>query len=98
MSSYLPWFYKMIFNLLNQANHISRCLFYNIYMSFLFFQVKKLGEATMYLAKEAAPHIRREGSRLLPKSLKQSKEGEGKSTVDSVIEVAASGLHGKNFI
>ena len=63
-------------------------------LSFLSILVKKLGEATMYLAREAAPHIRREGSKLLPKSIKQSNKSEGKSTVDSVIEVAASGLQG----
>ncbi|XP_052794944.1 spartin-like [Mya arenaria] len=55
--------------------------------------VTKLGQATMYLAKEAAPHIRRQGGKYMPKSLKEEKK-EGKSTIDSVLEVAASGLHG----
>ena len=56
--------------------------------------VTKLGEATMALAREAAPHIRKQGEKYLPKSLKEQ-SGEGKSTVDSVIEVAASGLKGR---
>ena len=59
-----------------------------------FVSVSKLGQATMALAREAAPHIRKQGEKYLPKSLKES-SGEGKSKVDSVIEVAASGLKGK---
>ena len=46
----------------------------------------------MALAREAAPHIRRQGEKMLPQSLKSS--SEGKSKMDGVIEVAASGLKG----
>lgn len=56
--------------------------------------VSKLGQATMALAKEAAPHIRKQGEKYLPKSLKPS-DGDGKSKFDGVLEVAASGLHGR---
>ncbi|XP_053389247.1 spartin-like [Mercenaria mercenaria] len=55
--------------------------------------VSKLGQATMALAKEAAPHIRKQGEKLIPKSMKQT-ESDGKSKLDSVLEVAASGLKG----
>lgn len=48
----------------------------------------------MALAKEAAPHIRKQGEKLLPKSLKQL-DNDGKSKLDGVLEVAASGLHGE---
>ena len=47
----------------------------------------------MALAREAAPHIRRKGEKCLPNSLME-KKGHGKSTMDSVLEVAASGLQG----
>ncbi|KAL4229931.1 Spartin [Mactra antiquata] len=55
--------------------------------------VTKLGQATMALAREAAPHIRKQGEKMLPKSLKTT-DGDGKSKFDGVLEVAASGLHG----
>lgn len=57
------------------------------------FIVTKLGQATMALAREAAPHIRKQGEKILPKSMKDS-SSDGKSTMDGVIEVAASGLKG----
>lgn len=57
------------------------------------FIVTKLGQATMALAREAAPHIRKQGEKYLPKSLKEQ-SSDGKSTMDGVIEVAASGLKG----
>ena len=47
----------------------------------------------MALAREAAPHIRKQGEKILPKSMKDS-SSDGKSTMDGVIEVAASGLKG----
>lgn len=55
--------------------------------------VTKLGQATMALAREAAPHIKKHGQRILPQSLKQT-DSDGKSKFDGVLEVAASGLHG----
>lgn len=57
------------------------------------FIVTKLGQATMALAREAAPHIRKQGEKILPKSMKEP-SADGKSTMDGVIEVAASGLKG----
>lgn len=47
----------------------------------------------MALAREAAPHIRKQGEKILPKSMKEP-SADGKSTMDGVIEVAASGLKG----
>lgn len=61
------------------------------------FIVSKLGQATMALAREAAPHIRRQGEKILPKSVKQS-DGQGKSKLDSVLEVAASGIQGAGTV
>lgn len=55
------------------------------------FIVNKLGEATVALGKQLAPHIRQKGEKILPKSLKRK---DSKSSIDAVIEVAASGLHG----
>ncbi|XP_076468252.1 spartin-like [Babylonia areolata] len=55
------------------------------------FIVTKLGEATMALGRQIAPHIRKKGEKLLPKSVTTEKN---KSTMDGVMEVAASGLHG----
>ncbi|XP_052251062.1 spartin-like [Dreissena polymorpha] len=55
--------------------------------------VSKLGQATMALARHAAPHICRQGEKVLPKSLTENK-GEGKSTINSILEVAASGVQG----
>ena len=46
----------------------------------------------MALGRQVAPHIRKKGEELMPKSMKSEKS---KSTLDGVIEVAASGLQGK---
>lgn len=51
----------------------------------------KLGKATMALAKQMAPHIRKGGENLLPQS---AKSVESRSKIDSIVEVAASGLKG----
>ena len=48
----------------------------------------------MALAREAAPHIRKQGEKILPKSMKEQ-SSDGKSKMDGVIEVAASGLKGR---
>ena len=50
----------------------------------------------MALAREAAPHIRKQGEKILPKSMKEP-SADGKSTMDGVIEVAASGLKGNGI-
>ncbi|XP_060070248.1 spartin-like [Ylistrum balloti] len=57
------------------------------------FIVTKLGEATVAVAKEVAPHIRKQGQKVLPKSVTE-KSPDGKSKVDDVIEVAATGFKG----
>ena len=46
----------------------------------------------MALASEAAPHIRKHGEKILPKSLKTQ---DSKSKMDGVVEVAASGIKGR---
>ncbi|KAL8576339.1 hypothetical protein ACOMHN_048906 [Nucella lapillus] len=55
------------------------------------FIVTKLGEATMALGRQIAPHVRKQGEKLMPKSMTTEKN---KSTMDGVIEVAASGIQG----
>ncbi|KAL3878358.1 hypothetical protein ACJMK2_030719 [Sinanodonta woodiana] len=57
------------------------------------FIVSKLGEATMALAREVAPHIRKHGEKLLPLSVRQP-SADGKSKIEGVIEVTVSGLKG----
>ncbi|XP_013404319.1 spartin-like [Lingula anatina] len=57
------------------------------------FLVNKLGEATMLLGRQLAPHIKKHGTRLLPKELKASDQ-EGRSKIDNVLEVAGGGLKG----
>lgn len=47
----------------------------------------------MAVAREVAPVIRKQGEKLLPKSVTESSK-DGKSKVDGVVEVAASGLKG----
>ena len=51
----------------------------------------------MALAREAAPHIRKQGEKILPKSMKDP-SSDGKSKMDGVIEVAASGLKGMHSV
>ena len=53
--------------------------------------VTKLGEATVALGRHVAPHIRKKGEELLPKSVKTEKN---KCRMDGVLHVAASGLKG----
>lgn len=55
--------------------------------------VNKLGEATVSLAKQIAPHVRQHGEKLVPKSFKKE-DASGKSKLDGVVKVAASGLQG----
>ena len=46
------------------------------------------------LAKQIAPHVRKQGEKVVPNSLKKQ-DGSGKSTLDGVVKVAASGLQGE---
>uniref|UniRef100_A0A0B6ZI36 Senescence domain-containing protein n=1 Tax=Arion vulgaris TaxID=1028688 RepID=A0A0B6ZI36_9EUPU len=55
--------------------------------------VNKLGALTVAVAKELAPHVKKQGMKILPQSMK-SENSQGKSTVDGVVEVAGSGLKG----
>lgn len=62
--------------------------------------VTKLGQATVAVAKEMAPHIRKHGQKLLPDSIKSKTPAPGSNSkvdkvVDGAVEVAASGLKGK---
>lgn len=61
--------------------------------------VTKLGQATVAVAKEMAPHIRKHGQKLLPDSIKSKTPAPGSNSkvdkvVDGAVEVAASGLKG----
>ena len=61
---------------------------------YCFLAVKQLGEASMAVAREVAPHLAKQGKKLLPKAVCEQKTDGRKSTVDEVIEVAASGVKG----
>lgn len=70
----------------------------NFYINLL--TVTKLGQATVAVAKEMAPHIRKHGQKLLPDSIKSKTPAPGSNSkvdkvVDGAVEVAASGLKGK---
>lgn len=70
----------------------------NFYINWLI--VTKLGQATVAVAKEMAPHIRKHGQKLLPDSIKSKTPAPGSNSkvdkvVDGAVEVAASGLKGK---
>lgn len=70
----------------------------NFYINWL--TVTKLGQATVAVAKEMAPHIRKHGQKLLPDSIKSKTPAPGSNSkvdkvVDGAVEVAASGLKGK---
>ena len=56
------------------------------------FLVDGLGKATMALGRQVAPHIRKTGEKILPKSM--TDRSGGRSKVDDVVEVAAGGLKG----
>ncbi|XP_059154134.1 spartin-like [Physella acuta] len=55
--------------------------------------VKKLGEVTMQLGREIAPHIKKHCKHCLPKSLSEEK-ASGRSTLDGITDVAATSLKG----
>ncbi|ESO88510.1 hypothetical protein LOTGIDRAFT_83379, partial [Lottia gigantea] len=54
--------------------------------------VSKLGAATVMLGKQLAPHVKKHGEKLLPKSL--TKDTGSKSKVSGVLEVTVSGIKG----
>ena len=56
--------------------------------------MKKLGEATLALARELAPGIRKQGEKLLPENLKSTSSKDGRSKMDDAVEVATGGLRG----
>ena len=49
----------------------------------------------MAIGRQVAPHIKKQGEKLLPKSVTE-KEQDGSSKMDGVITVAAGGIRGKN--
>lgn len=53
------------------------------------------GVATVagHVAEKVAPHVKKHGSKLVPESLKKSKDGQG-SSLDGAKFVAVSGLQG----
>ena len=55
--------------------------------------MSKLGEATVALGQWAAPHIKKQGDKLLPKSWQKSDDG-GPSTIDDVANIAVGGVRG----
>jgi len=57
------------------------------------FVISALGKATMAIAREAAPHIKEHGSKILPQSLK-TQDTSGRSKLDDIATVAAGGLAG----
>ena len=62
-----------------------------------------MGQATVAVAKEVAPHIRRHGQKLLPDSIKSKAPTPGSNSkvdkvMDGAVEVAASGLKGQTLV
>ena len=66
-----------------------------VIFEFVLFIVRKLGEGTAALARGVAPHLREGGEKILPKSFTAS-DPNGRSRMDDVAEVAASGLKSKS--
>ena len=58
------------------------------------FLVDRLGKATVALGSYAAPRIKEHGEKYLPKSMTSEK---GKSKMEGVTEVAASGIKGRKI-
>lgn len=65
---------------------------FSVFLFYFHFSVHKLGEVTVALGRTVAPHIREQGGKLLPKSLKGE---ESSAAFEGVIEVATSGLQGE---
>jgi len=59
------------------------------------FVLTQLGRATMALGQQLAPHVRRQGARLLSKAMGEENNSEkANSTMDGMMEVASGGLKG----
>ncbi|XP_064637689.1 spartin-like [Lineus longissimus] len=56
------------------------------------FVVTKLGEATVALGRKAAPHLKKQGVKLLPESWTKTDTVDGKSRLDDALVVASGGL------
>jgi len=67
-----------------------------MYVNISTLPVTKLGEFTTAITKMAAPRIGSKAKKLFIKKMNSlmEKKGHGKSTMDSVLEVPASGLQG----
>ncbi len=48
----------------------------------------------MALGRQLAPHVRKQGEKWLPDSYKKKTNGDGRSKVDNIMEVAVGGLKG----
>lgn len=59
--------------------------------------MRKLGDLTLALGKQIAPHIKEQGSKLLSSALNKDK-AEANDTMDGVLTVAAGGLVGEILI
>lgn len=69
---------------------------FNLLTNSHIFPVRKLGDLTLALGKQIAPHIKEQGSRLLSTALNKDQK-ETDQTMDGVLTVAAGGLQGIAF-
>ncbi|XP_005106504.1 spartin [Aplysia californica] len=58
------------------------------------FMVAALGEATMFVGRQLAPHVRRQGEKYLPEHMSRTDPWTGKSELDDLAEKTASGIKG----
>lgn len=68
-------------------------------LAYIFFGVILVnGVATVagHVAEKMAPHVKKHGSKLVPESLKKSKDGQA-SNLDGAKSVAVSSLHGSSW-
>ena len=63
----------------------------------LFFSVTKLGEATVALGRKAAPHLKKQGVKILPESWTKTDSVDGKSKLDDAVVVARGGLQSECY-
>jgi hypothetical protein len=54
--------------------------------------VNKLSQATVALGRKAAPHLKKQGVKLLPESWTKTDNVDGKSRLDDALVVASGGL------
>lgn len=69
-------------------------IYINMYVFPVNFLVRKLGDLTLALGRQIAPHIKEQGSKLLSSALNKDK-AEANDTMDGVLTVAAGGLVGE---